>query len=130
MLLLVFRVAGQTYAVEAPRVVEVVPRVHLRPLPHAPEGLAGLLRYRGRMVPVVDLGIVLGHVTCPALLSTRIILVDDHLPPRNEAALGLLGEQVINVRRVADNHVIPSPPLIGENPYLGPIVSTDDGLIP
>ena len=61
MLLLVFRVAGDPYAIEATRVVEVVPRVELRALPHArPEALAGLFRYRGQMVPVIDLGVLLG----------------------------------------------------------------------
>ena len=66
MLLLVFRVAGDAYAVEAARVVEVVPRVELRALPHAPEALAGLFRYRGRMVPVIDLGVLLGTGPVPA----------------------------------------------------------------
>ena len=36
MLLLVFRIAGDAYAVEAARVVEVVPRVELRRCPTHP----------------------------------------------------------------------------------------------
>src|SRR5207302_1737530 len=59
MLLLVFRVAEDAYAIEAGRVVEVVPRVALRRLPHAPEALAGVFRYRGRVVPVIELGVLL-----------------------------------------------------------------------
>lgn len=65
MLLLVFQVAGESYAVEANRVIEVVPRVDLRRLPHAPAALAGLLRYRGQVVPVIDLGVFLAGI--PAL---------------------------------------------------------------
>ncbi len=119
MLLLVFRIAGDVYAVEAARVVEVVPRVELRALPHAPEALAGLLQYRGRMVPVIDLGILLGSRRSPCLLSTRIILVDDRTPARGEARLGLIAEHVSDVRRVDDDQVIPPPALLGHNPYLG-----------
>jgi chemotaxis-related protein WspB len=130
MLLLVFHVAGAPYAVEATRVVEVVPRLELRPLPHAPEGLAGLLHYRGGMIPVIDLGIVLGSRPCPPLLSTRIVLVDDQSPARSQPVLGLIAEQVGDVRNVADDRVIPPPALLGQNPYLGPIISTEDGLIP
>jgi chemotaxis-related protein WspB len=130
MMLLVFHVAGQPYAVEATRVVEVVPRLDLRPLPHAPEGLVGLFRYSGRMIPVIDLGIVLGDRPSPPFLSTRIVLVDDQTPARSQPALGLIAEQVSDVRRVSDDRIDAQPAMLGQNPYLGPILSTEDGLIP
>jgi chemotaxis-related protein WspB len=76
MLLLTFRAAESPYAVDVARVVEVVPRIDLRRLPHAPAFLAGVFDYRGMVVPVIDLGILLGSEACPYRLSTRIILVD------------------------------------------------------
>ena len=76
MLLLTFQAAGQLYAVDAARIVEVVPRVNLRPLPHAQAFLAGVFEYRGDVVLVVDLGVLLGAEPAPDRLSTRIILVD------------------------------------------------------
>ena len=84
MLLLTFKAAESLYAVDVVRVVEVVPRVHLRRLPHAPDFLAGLFDYRGRVVPVADLGALLGSEPCRDRLGTRIILTDvrpgDHDP--------------------------------------------------
>src|SRR3954454_7731439 len=130
MLLLVFRVAGAPYAVEAGRVVEVVPRIALRALPHAPGALAGLFRYRGRVVPVIDLGVLLGDGPSPPRLGTRIIVVDDLAAARGRAHLGLIAEQVVDVRRVDDDRIVPQAPLMGRNPYLGPIASADSGLIP
>jgi chemotaxis-related protein WspB len=130
MLLLVFRVADEDYAVEAGRVVEVVPRVALRTLPHSPGALAGVFRYRGRVVPVIDLGVLLGHGPCRPRLSTRIILADDRIPAKGEARVGLIAEHVIDVRRVTDDRVIPPSAMLGHDPYLGPIVSADSGLIP
>jgi chemotaxis-related protein WspB len=130
MLILVFRVAGEVYAVEAARIVEVIPCVELRTLPHAPGALAGLSRYRGQTVPVIDLGVLLGAGPCPPRLSTRIILIDEHLPARGKAALGLICEDVSDVRQVAAGQVIPRPAILGKNPHVGPIVSTDSGLIP
>jgi chemotaxis-related protein WspB len=130
MLLLVFRVAGNPYAVEAARVVEVVPRIELRALPHAPEALAGLFRYRRQMVPVIDLGILLGDRACPCLLSTRIILVDEPSLAQQGAKVGLLAEHVIDVRQVEDGQILAPPPPLGQNPYLGSIVSTELGLVP
>ena len=57
------------------RIVEIVPRVELRSVPHAPVFLAGLLGYRGHVVPVIDLCLLLDVAPCRDCLSTRIILV-------------------------------------------------------
>ena len=78
MLLLTFRAAENLYAIDVTRVVEVVPRVNLRRLPHAPHFLAGVFDYRGTVVPVIDLGVLLGSESCRDRLSTRTILVDTH----------------------------------------------------
>ena len=77
MLLLTFTAGTNRYAIDVTRVVEVVPRVELRKIPHAPAFLAGLLGYRGEVVPVIDLGLLLDAAPCRDCLSTRIILVND-----------------------------------------------------
>ena len=82
MLLLTFTAGAHRYAVDVARVVELVPRVELRDVPHAPASLAGLLGYRGQVVPVIDLGVLLGAAPCQDRLSTRIILVND--APRDQ----------------------------------------------
>ena len=56
MQLLTFTVAGQTYAIESRRVVEVLPLVPARPIPHTPAYIRGIFTYRGRLVPLLDLG--------------------------------------------------------------------------
>ncbi|QEH31894.1 CheW-like domain protein [Aquisphaera giovannonii] len=85
MLLLTFRAAGSRYAVDVSRIVEVVPRVELRALPHAPGFLLGVFDFRGRVVPVVDLGLLLGGPGSSDRLSTRVVLVDAR-PPGSEPA--------------------------------------------
>ena len=77
MLLLTFTAGANRYAVDVTRVVELVPRVELQLIPHAPAFLAGLLGYRGKVVPVIDLGLLLDVAPCRDCLSTRIILVND-----------------------------------------------------
>src|SRR5580693_10375802 len=77
MLLLTLTAGANRYAIDVTRVVELVPRVELRAIPHAPVFLAGLLGYRGTVIPVIDLGLLLGGAPCRDCLSTRIILVDD-----------------------------------------------------
>jgi chemotaxis-related protein WspB len=124
MLVLTFRVAGVPYAVAARRVVEVVPRVELRLIPHAPKYLAGLLRYRGGAVPVVDLGLLMGEAACVDRLDTRIILVE-----AGSGLLGLVAERVDDVRLVDESRRAVAGLEIGDAPYLGPIYETDDGLL-
>jgi chemotaxis-related protein WspB len=130
MLVLAFRVAEVPYAVAVRRVVEVVPRVELRAIPHAPKHLAGLLRYRGGAVPVVDLGLLMGEVACPDRLDTRIILVE--AGDRVAGGLGYLGlvaERVDDVRLVDESRRAVAGLEIGNAPYLGPIYETVDGLL-
>ena len=54
MQLLSFTAGGQTYAIEAGSVVEVLPAVPVRPLPAMPDYVLGVVAYRGTMIPVID----------------------------------------------------------------------------
>ena len=76
MLYVLFQLGKDRYALEASRVVEVVPLLTMNPIPQAPIGVAGMIVYRGQAIPAVDLcQLTLGH---PARerLSTRIIIVE------------------------------------------------------
>lgn len=70
------RVGEQRYALPSAQVVEVVPAVALRPVPGTPASVAGLLAYRGQVVPVVDLPRLFGRGAAPERLSTRIAVCD------------------------------------------------------
>jgi chemotaxis-related protein WspB len=150
MLLLTFTAGANRYAVDVARVVEVVPRVELRPVPHAPAFLAGLLGYRGKVVAVIELGVLLDAPPCPDRLSTRIILVNakpgDHNhrnPNRHDSAklsglapsdpdleiLGLVAERVSDLITVRPEQVSPPAVQLPRAPYLGAIVQTDEGIV-
>jgi chemotaxis-related protein WspB len=130
MLVLMFRVADVAYAVSVKRVVEVVPRVTLREIPHAPVYLAGLLRYRGGAVPVVDLGLLMGGSACVDRLDTRIILVDGGVHGGSGLGfLGLIAERVEDVLVVDESLRAVAGLEIGGARYLGPVYETEDGLL-
>ena len=153
MLLLTFTAGAHRYAVDVARVIELVPRVELRVVPHAPASLAGLLGYRGQVVPVIDLGVLLGAAPCRDRLSTRIILVNDapgdqncredlrgHSagqpgqprpgPDRRGSLLGLIAEQVIDLTPTRPEQVVPAPVHLSQAPYLEAIAQLDQGFIP
>jgi chemotaxis-related protein WspB len=150
MLLLTFTAGSKRYAVDVSRVVEVLPKLGLRPIPRAPALLAGLLSYRGKVVPVFDLGLLLDTAPCRNLLSSRMILVndapgnqnqgnmnpakpDDHSRPRMGRApafLGLLAENVNDLTYIRSEQVMPAPVQLPNAPYLDTIVRTDREIVP
>lgn len=74
MLALTFQVGEETFAIDIRDVCEVVPDVPLERPAGAAEWLAGLLVFRGAIVPVVELSAVLSTELETARLSTRIII--------------------------------------------------------
>lgn len=152
MLILTFSAAANRYAVDVTQVVEVIPKVELRKFPHAPDYLAGLLEYRGKVVPVIDLGLLLGITPCQDWLSTRIILVDyasgghyhrsqgcdtshDEMAGARVsrkpgvALLGLVAEHVSDLTYAQPEQIIPAPVSLPQTPYLGAMIQTNYGIV-
>ena len=103
-----FEVAGERYGIGAVGVVEVVPAVPLRAVPGTVPGVAGLLRFRGGLVPVVDLGVVWAGRPSPVRLSSRIVVCElsdaggswADVASRARPRVGLLAERVLRVASV------------------------------
>jgi chemotaxis-related protein WspB len=152
MLLLTFMAGSNRYAVDVARVVEVVPRVKLRPIPHAPAFVDGLLGYRGKVIPVIDLGLLLGTLPCRDRLSTRIILVNDGPGDHNRRRedrdksvensgrggsereqsadlLGLIAEHVSELTHAQLEQMVPSPVPLLQAPYLDAVVQMEEGIV-
>jgi len=120
MLLLKFRIGGESYALDTAQIVEVLPLLEITRIPQAPVGVAGLINYRGRPVPVVDLSeLALGR---PAQrhISTRLVLVR-----HGERLLGLIAEQATETMRRRREDFADSGIASDGAPYLGPV--TQDG---
>jgi len=125
MLFLLFQLGNDRYALQANRVVEVVPLLELKQLPQAPKGVAGIFNYRGRPVPAVDLcAFTLGQ-PASARFSTRIIIVNYPDDRGGSHLLGLIAEQATQVLRKEVNDFVDSGVKLSEAPYLGPILMDD-----
>jgi chemotaxis-related protein WspB len=128
MLALTFHVGEGRYALDVRRVVEVVPRIALQRVPHSSGSMAGVLDHGGTVVPVIDLGMLLGTQPCASRLSTRIVLVRASAT-EDGPLLGLIAERVTDLREVPEDSVAPATVESPGARFLGPIVSVDDGLI-
>lgn len=123
MHLLTFTAGGQTYAIEATSVVEVLPNVPLRPLPRVPEYVAGVFGYRGRMIPVVDLSRRLTGTPAVSRLSTRLIVVEfAGGAAAGRARLGILAENVVSTSGIGDGETVFPSLHLETAPYLGRIL--------
>ena len=127
MLLLQFQAGKDRYGLDIAPIIEVIPMVFCRPLPHADPAVAGLFNYHGTMVPVIDLTILLtGEPSCP-LFSTRIIMVDYQGRDDQNHPLGLLAERVTETVFYRKEDLQPAGIAVEGASYLGDLLIQADG---
>jgi chemotaxis-related protein WspB len=129
MLYILFSIGHDRYALDSRHVVEIVPRVECWPLPKAPAYVIGVFRYRGQLVPVLDLCQLMQGQPCPTRLSTRILLV--HYPHEDGTSqlLGLLVERVTDTLSSESVTFAAAGLTTAETPYLGAIATDEYGTI-
>lgn len=124
MLLLLFQLDQHRYALDARRIVELLPMVELMEVAHAPAGVAGLFNYRGTPVPAIDLSQVILGRPAQLRLHTRIVLVnlaDDGGAPH---LVGLIAERATQtLRRERDDFVASGMAV----PHQGAVAADADG---
>ncbi len=91
------RVLGGRYAFEAPLVTEVVRLGPLTRLPAAPSFLPGVFTHRGEVLPVLDIGVLVGHTAVAIRPSTRAALV--HCGPWKVAVVSEAVEGLVAIPR-------------------------------
>jgi chemotaxis-related protein WspB len=129
MLFVLFHVRGESYAIAATQVVEIVPKVKLRSIPKSPDYVAGLLNYRGIGVPVLDLCALFAGKRCTSLFSSRIVLVNVRDEGDAVRVLGLLAERVVEtIERTAEDFRA-SGVSNASAPYLCDVVTVDERLV-
>jgi chemotaxis-related protein WspB len=129
VLLLLFSAGGPLYAMESKDVVEVIPRVSLRPAVNLPSYVSGLFNYRGVVAPVIDLcSLIQGRSSCQNL-SSRIIMVTSGNSADKDQFIGLLSEGVTDTisRPLNAFHATGLNSQI--KPYLGGMTLDERGMV-
>lgn len=130
MLALLFNLGGERYALSCEHLVEVVPLVRFRKIPHAPAYVLGLFNYRGQVTPALDLGVLIGGEACRDHLSTRMMVVrytDPH-GEGEERTLGLVGERVTETKRLSPEDLSPVGLAVPESQYFQRVIVGKDEL--
>lgn len=129
MLYLQFIVGGERYVISTRPIVEILPFARLRPFPHAPIYVAGLLNYRGKSVPVIDICLLMHDRPASAVLSTRIILVNYPLDNLTTVHLGMLIEGVTETLALDESKFTPAGIHLESDAYLGDVITDHEGIL-
>lgn len=118
---LTFTLDDARYAVPLGRVVEVLPRVWITPLPGAPDVVAGVINHRGEARVVVDLRARLAH-------PPRAPSIDDHLLVVRAArrTVALLVDRVVAPQTLT---LAPPDALALRAPHVAGVALCDEGVI-
>jgi chemotaxis-related protein WspB len=123
MLFLKFQIGSESCVLDATQIVEVLPLLEITRVPQTPIGVAGLINYRGRPVPVIDLSELALGQPARSRISTRLVLVR-----YREHLLALIAERATEMMRREPEDFIESGIANDAAPYLGPVTLDGDSL--
>lgn len=139
--MLLFYVNNQCYALPSHEIVEVLPLVTIKTLPHTPEYFAGVFNYRGKIVPVLDLCQLMVGKPCCEHLSSRLIIVNSHDAYTDKSSvisttansalsmIGIIAERVVETLHKPEIQLVDANVQIGAAPYLGKMILDEQGII-
>ena len=124
--LVVFDLAGESYAVDIGAVQEIIRMQHITEVPRAPQFVEGVINLRGKVIPVIDLRRRFGLTEGEHSRTSRIVVVDV-----GEHTIGIVVDGVSEVLRIPRSTVEPPSPLVTtvDSGYLRGIAKLEDRLI-
>jgi purine-binding chemotaxis protein CheW len=126
--LLRFRLAGEEYAVDIEKIVEIVPPRGTTRVPNADPSIVGIMSLRGTIVTVFDLRRKLGHPPIGGGEDTdrRLIVVE-----REGETAGFLVDKVSRVVKLGPSEIENHPVVSAaeQSDYVGGVFQSSDGLV-
>jgi purine-binding chemotaxis protein CheW len=125
---LIFNLNALTYGIEALQVKEIFPIPEITPIPEAPTDVMGVLDLRGNILPVIHLGLRLGHAATDCHLSNQVIVVD-----WQGLQIGMVVHQVHELQSI-DNETVQTQLEYGRisqaNPaFIAGVAKTEDEMV-
>jgi purine-binding chemotaxis protein CheW len=103
--LLTFTIAGEQYAIEIEKIVEIVTPRPITRIPNADPTVVGIISLRGTVVTLVDVRRMLRHsAPLQGGADTRIVVID-----LGNEIVGFVVDRVLRVVKIAPNEVEPHP---------------------
>ena len=96
---LTFNLRGETFALDAGLVREVLDLLPETAIPGSPPFAAAVINFRGRVIPLIDLGLAFGLPTLEATRDSRIIVIEFEIDGL-ATLLGLRADKVYEVATI------------------------------
>ena len=120
---------GDRYLIPTNNIVEVIPYIYPRQVPHTPDYLLGMIDFRGEPLPLIDVGFLLSGEACKAVLSSRIIIVETASPKGGRVKIGWLFPGVTETLRINEDEFEAAPIHLQEYDYLGDVFTDEKGIL-
>ena len=127
--IIVFRLAGEEYALDIKHIKEVVPTPPISKVPLTPKYIRGVANIRGNILAIVDLEekFQLQKIESTSNMSYALVI------EMGETNMAFLVNEIPNTFSVPVSSIDPSPTLLQENPneksYIEGIVKLEERLI-
>ena len=95
--LVIFKLGEEEYGAVIDQVKEIRQMTDVTPVPKSPKFVTGVVNLRGKVIPMVDLRVVLGLAPKKPDRATRIIVVD-----MGESTIGAVVDSVLEVLTLED----------------------------
>ena len=118
MLMLIFHASKDKYCCSCDHVVQIIPKVTLKIVPHLSQKVAGMLNYAGKSIPVIDFSVLMGGDPCKNSMHTRIIILNNPNLKSSVDTLAILAEKVIETKELDVNQFIESGLKVEDASYL------------
>ncbi len=118
----ILRFAGARYAVDMASVAEVVPVPVMTRIPGGPAWLSGVVNWRGRVLPVIDLRPLVGAALSPLPTSARLVVLAE-----GDIEVGIVADMVPGLLDCDPRDLEPIPGTIatGIAPLVRGVVDVD-----
>lgn len=123
--LIVFRVSNEEFGVSIDFVREIIKIGTITPIPDSPKFIKGLINVRGDIVPIMD---IKKRLFLPSTSETSKHIV---ITKYEDNIFGLIVDEVIEVLRVQETDIKPTPQLISKinKEYVSGILTKDNRII-
>lgn len=124
--MVVFRLAGEYYAVDIHQVREIIRVPDITRVPRTPDFVEGVINLRGSVIPIIDLRKRFGMEAAEADDEQRIVVVE-----LDDKTLGVIVDAVTEVLRIDRDRIEPPSPYIVnvDTQYITGIARLDERLV-
>lgn len=114
---LTFKLDQGLYAIEIAKVREVLEFTTVTKLPHRHDFTRGIINVRGKVVPIIDMRLILGMTQTTGTIDTCVIITEVEVDGE-KTVLGILTDAVQEVIDLDSEQILPPP-------HMGTQIETD-----